>query len=196
MQGTDNTTIKKMIDEQLSEKRRIHTYAVAEEAKALANRYGADPEKAETAALFHDFFRGISEQELNDYVLQLGFKTELLNNNNLAHGKIAAYMMKEKYHITDEDVINAVSYHTTGRPHMSNLEKIIFLADAIEPNRKYPGVEELRKLAYQDLDRACMLSLERSIDYVRSRGCYLDEDTVLAKDYLIEEIKRKEYENE
>ncbi|MPN28243.1 hypothetical protein SDC9_175684 [bioreactor metagenome] len=86
----------------------------------------------------------------------------------------------------DNDILNAVSYHTTGRSNMSQLEKIIYLADAIEPNREYPGVDELRKAAFVNLDEACILSLSRTIDYVKSQNLFLDEDTIEARDYLKE----------
>lgn len=196
MQCAEKKKIIEYIEKNMTEKRRIHTYAVAEEAKKLARRYGEDVEKAELAALFHDFFRGVSEPALNCYVRQLGLDPVYLNNANLAHGKIAAILMERDYHIKDRDIINAVSYHTTGRADMSELEKIIYLADAIEPNRSYPGVEEIRELAFKNLDEACLLSLERSIDYVRGKGLYLDQDTVKARDFLINNIERKEKRNE
>ncbi len=196
MKCTDKKTIIESIERNMTEKRQIHTYAVAEEARRLALRYGADMEKAELAALFHDFFRGVPEKILNSYVRHLGLDSVYLDSANLAHSKIAAYIMERDYQIQDQDIINAVSYHTTGRANMSKLEKIIYLADAIEPNRSYPGIEEIRELACQDLDKACLKSLEHSIDYVRGRGLYLDQDTVMARDYLIDEIQRKENENE
>ena len=99
--------------------------------------------------------------------------------------------MERDFGIKDRDVIDAVSYHTTGRPYMSQLEKVVFIADAIEPNRDYPGVEELRKLAYEDLDKACLLSLTRTAEYVLQQGNYLDEDTLRAKEYFEELLKEK-----
>ena len=191
MQCTDKKTLIEYIERNMTEKRKIHTYAVVEEARKLSQRYGEDMEKAELAALFHDFFRGVSEKALNGYVRQLGLDSSYLNNCNLAHSKIAAFLMEHEYNITDQDMINAVSYHTTGRANMSRLEKIIYLADAIEPNRNYPGVEKVRELAFQDLDKACLLSLEHSIDYVNCRGLYLDQDTMLARDCIKEEINGK-----
>ncbi|MBP6491732.1 MAG: bis(5'-nucleosyl)-tetraphosphatase (symmetrical) YqeK [Clostridia bacterium] len=191
MQCTDKKTLIEYIERNMTEKRKIHTYAVVEEARKLSQRYGEDMEKAELAALFHDFFRGVSEKALNGYVRQLGLDSSYLNNCNLAHSKIAAFLMEHEYNITDQDMINAVSYHTTGRANMSRLEKIIYLADAIEPNRNYPGVEKVRELAFQDLDKACLLSLEHSIDYVNCRGLYLDQDTMLARDCIKEEINSK-----
>ncbi|MGN0659821.1 MAG: bis(5'-nucleosyl)-tetraphosphatase (symmetrical) YqeK [Emergencia sp.] len=153
----------------------------------LAEKYGADVEKAETAALFHDMFRGVPEDALNYYVKHLDLDRKYMNNCNLAHGKIAAVIMKRDYGIEDEDILNAVSYHTTGRPGMSLLEKIIYIADAIEPARNYPGVASLREAAWRDLDEACLLSLTRTIDYVTGQGNYLDTDTLDARDYFIQQ---------
>lgn len=189
MQCTDKNLLIDYIERNMTEKRRIHTYAVAEEAVKLARRYGEDVEKAELAALFHDFYRGVPVSEVNRYIDEFGLGREYYNNCNLAHGKIAAFIMERDYHIHDKDIINAVSYHTTGRAGMSLLEKIIYLADAIEPNRDYNGVDKLRELAMKDLDLACLQSLEGTIHYVTSRGMYLDEDTLRARDSLLKQRK-------
>ena len=164
--------ITEYIEQHLKAKRLKHTYSVAEEAVKLAKKYGEDPQKAEFAALCHDMVFGLPER--------------LAGNVNLSHGKVAAELLKRKYGVTDEDIINAVSFHTTGRAGMSTLEKIIFLADAIEPGRDYPSVEKLRKTAYTDLDRACMDSLAGSVEFVKSKCEYLDPDTVDALNYLKE----------
>lgn len=177
-------SINSYIEKNFSEKRKVHTEGVRKTAVMLAEKYGADPEKAELAALFHDMYRGVSEDVLNYYVKHLDLDKKYLNNCNLAHGKIAAIIMKRDYGIEDEDIINAVSYHTTGRPGMTLLEKIIYIADAIEPSRNYPGVESLRETAERDLNEACLLSLTRTIEYVQGQGNYLDNDTLLARDYF------------
>ncbi len=101
-------------------------------------------------------------------------------------------MIQRDFDISDKDIINAVSYHTTGRPNMSLLEKIIYIADAVEPNRNYPGVDELRRVVKEDLDKAIYMSLSRTIDYVSSEGNYLDEDTIHAKEYFEEIINKGE----
>lgn len=177
-------SINSYIEKNFSEKRKVHTEGVRKTAVMLAEKYGADPEKAELAALFHDMYRGVSEDVLNYYVKHLDLDKKYLNNCNLAHGKIAAIIMKRDYGIENEDIINAVSYHTTGRPGMTLLEKIIYIADAIEPSRNYPGVESLRETAERDLNEACLLSLTRTIEYVQGQGNYLDNDTLLARDYF------------
>lgn len=176
------------IKKNLSEKRLKHTYSVASEAVRLAQHYGADVEKAELTALFHDMFRSTNTAVLNMYIRQLGLPNILMDNPNLSHGKIAAAMMKREYGIEDVDMINAVAYHTTGRAGMSVLEKIIFLADAIEPGRNYPTVEETRALAYEDLDRACISSLARTVEYIRGKGEFLDPDTENALKDLKEKL--------
>jgi len=167
MQCSDKKRIIEYIEGHMTEKRRIHTYAVVEEAKKLSQRYGEDMEKAELAALFHDFFRGVPEKSLNIYVRQFGLAPVYLDNANLAHSKIASLIMESEYHIKDQDILNAVRFHTTGRANMSKLEKVIYLADAIEPNRMYPGVEEIRKLAFEDLEKAKEYVLAQGIKIKR-----------------------------
>lgn len=185
-------SIHSYIERNFSEKRRIHTYAVRDLSLKLAEYHGADKEKVETAALFHDMFRGVPEQSINCYVKHLRLDNKYINNPNLAHGKIAALIMERDYGITDKDIINAVSYHTTGRPEMSLIEKIIYIADATEPNRVYPKVETLRRLSYENLDKAVLVSLQHTIKYIQNRGLYLDNDTILAQKYYEEKEKTNE----
>lgn len=168
------------IEKRLTPKRLRHTYAVADEAVKLAEIYGEDREKAELAALFHDMFRCEPAEHLNQLVEDFRLPERLKDKVNLSHGKVAAESMKRDYRIKDVDMVNAVAFHTTGRAGMSRLEKIIYLADAIEPGRSYPTVEETRKLAYDDLDAACINSLTRTIEYIEGEGGYLDPDTVNA----------------
>lgn len=179
-------SINSYIDKNLSEKRRAHVYGVVETAKKLAEKYGCDINKAETAALFHDMFRSTPVEVLNMYIRQLGLDDTYLNNANLAHGPIAAVIMNRDYGIDDQEVLNAVKYHTTGRAGMSTLEKVIYLADAIEPGRNYPDVDKVRKLVEISLEKACLFSMEHSINYIRERGLFLHEDTIKARDYLLE----------
>lgn len=154
-------------------------------ADRLATRFGADREKTRLAALSHDIYRGVKADALNIYVKQLGLPKKYLDNCNLAHAKVAAEMLKKDFDITDEDVLNAVRYHTTGRPGMSMLEKVIFLADSIEPGRNYPGVDEIRTAALTDIDKACLMCLERTIDYINQKGYFLDPDTLDARDWFL-----------
>ncbi len=178
-------SINSYIEKNLSEKRREHVYGVVKTARKLAEKYGCDIEKAEKAALFHDMFRSTPVEVLNMYVRQLELDPAYLDNANLAHGPIAAVIMERDYGIDDPDLLNAVRYHTTGRENMSVLEKVIYLADAIEPNRNYPTVDVARELAEVSLEKACLFSMEHSISYIRERGLFLHEDTIKARDYLL-----------
>ena len=173
----------------LYERRRIHTLGVRDTALKLTEKYGGDPLKAEIAALSHDMFRGLRGEELKETVRSLGLDPRYEDDPNLAHGKIAALRLGSDYGVTDEDILNAVSYHTTGRRGMSLLEKIIYLADCIEPNRDYPGVDDIRRDAEVSLDKACLRAMEGTIRHVRDQGAYLDKDTLEAADFLKEQLK-------
>jgi len=174
------------MDEHLTEQRKLHIEGVIETAKKLAAQYGADPEKAETAARFHDLCRGISVEQRQALVAELNLDAKYADNAALGHSKMAAGIIVRDHQITDEDIINAVSYHTTGRAGMSTLEKVVYLADKIEPNRTYTGVEALREVAERSLDEACLMALESAVNYVGATGFPLDPNTERA----IEDIKR------
>ncbi|MGI6721913.1 MAG: bis(5'-nucleosyl)-tetraphosphatase (symmetrical) YqeK [Anaerovoracaceae bacterium] len=183
-------SISKYIAEHLSDKRQRHTEGVRQTAVALAEKYGADVAKAEACALFHDMFKSRSLQENDELVAEYGLDEKYKGSPNLAHSKLAAAAMQRDFGIKDEDMINAVAYHTTGRAGMSTLEKVIYIADAIEPNRDYPGVDRLRELAQEDLDAACLAGMEQSIKFVKENGGRLDQDTLEAAGFL---KKQEEY---
>ena len=192
----NTASICEYIEKNFSEKRKIHTEGVRQTAMKLAEKFGEGRpelvEKAELAALYHDMYRGVPVDVLNYYVKHLDLDEKRYKDNaNLAHGKIAAIVIQRDFDEKDQDIINAVSYHTTGRPEMSLLEKIIYIADAVEPNRSYPGVQNLRQILEYDLDKAVLQSLTNTINYVRSEKKFLDEDTVLAKEYFEKLIKEK-----
>lgn len=182
MKNTDY--IYKYIDENLKDSRKKHTKGVAETAVELAKLYNADADKAYFAAMCHDMAKNMDVDKMNDYVNKHFMNRKYLNNPNIAHGKIACMMLRDDFDVEDEDILNAVSYHTTGRAGMSLLEKIIYLADAIEPGRDYPGVDELRKVSRESLDEACLLSFRRTIDYLTEKSADIDGDTLAAKEYL------------
>ena len=173
-----NQELERLIEERLSESRFRHSLGVRDEAVKLAKIYGCDVEKAETAALLHDFCRNMSREESDAYVKRYGLDDKFLGNVSLAHSKVAARLLREEYGIQDEEVLRAVENHTTGRPGMSLLEKIIYVADAIEPGRSYPGLDELREMAYNNIDAACLSALDRSIQYVLSKGERMDNSAI------------------
>ena len=146
--------------------RYAHTKGVVKMAKQLAEQYGADVEKAEIAAWFHDACRP---------------------EGNLEHGPAAADLLQELYGVTDEDILNAIRYHTTGRPGMSLLEKILKTADQLEEGRSYPGVEAMREYTKLPVDE-CVYNLMCSTrNYVKSIGATFDP----LSDETIEWLKRQ-----
>ena len=181
--------IEKYVRSHLSDKRWNHTVNVVSEAEKLCQMYGGDMEKCVTAAIFHDVVKELPNEELNALVRKFGFDEKYIDSPNLSHGKIAAALLKHEWGIDDEDIINAVSYHTTGRAGMSKTEKIVFIADAIEPTRVYNGVEAIRKATYEDLDRGCLKSLKDTVEHLKEKGVsYIDEDTLRAREWFEEQI--------
>lgn len=181
--------IEKYVKSHLSDKRWNHTVNVVSEAEKLCQMYGGDMEKCVTAAIFHDVVKELPNEELNALVRKFGFDEKYIDSPNLSHGKIAAALLKHEWGIDDEDIINAVSYHTTGRAGMSKTEKIVFIADAIEPTRVYNGVEAIRKATYEDLDRGCLKSLTDTVEHLKEKGVsYIDEDTLRAREWFEEQI--------
>ncbi len=188
-------TEKQNIWDQLTEKRRIHTEGVLECALAMAERFGADADKAEVAVICHDVYRGRDDETLNALIDEFGIEERYKNNANLSHSKLAAAMMERDLGIEDREILDAVSFHTTGRKGMTTLEKIVFLADAIEKGRDYPGVDDIRKQAETDLDAACLMSLEGTIGFLKEQGLgedEIDKDTIEARDDLLDKSLRKE----
>ena len=187
--------IENYIADNFSEKRKKHTYGVRDTAMHLAEKYGADLEKARVCALYHDMFRRASDDLIDEYVEKYGLDPKYRHDPDLAHSKIAALYMEHTMGITDEDMLNAVSNHTTGRAGMSTLEKVIYLADGIEPNRDYPSVGMLRDLAEKDLDEACLTLLERSEAYIKQKGRLMDPDSLKARDYLRKAVTGRSMDN-
>lgn len=169
----------------LKDKRFKHTLSVQQEALKLSRQYHCNSENASLAAILHDMCRDDHIETLNTYVKKYNLDNIYLNNKPLSHSKVASLIAKEELNISHEEVINAVSFHTTGRANMSLLEKIIFLSDMIEKDRSYKGIDELRELAYKDLDSACLMALDQTIKYVIEKKEYLHIDTLLARNYLI-----------
>lgn len=184
MQNQIAIEIETFINDHLTKKRRVHTKGVVAEATRLAARYKEDVERAAFVAQCHDMARGFSAEESDRLLEAFDLPDRYRNQPDLSHGKIAAAMLQTQFGICDTEVLNAVSFHTTGREGMSLLEKIVYVADAIEPSRHYPGVEEIRRAADVDLDLACFLVMESTIRFVNDRGKSLDQDTEAAMAWI------------
>ena len=176
---------------QLPAKRLKHSEAVSKMAAELAVIYGADVEKARFAGMYHDIAKAFDADASNELVKEYGLPDKYYNNKSIAHSKLGAALLEREFGVTDRDILDAVANHTTGRAGMSLLEKIVFVADAVDETRDYEDVDYYRQLARTDLDRACLISLVGTICHVKSQGIYLDEDTLAAKEYFETIIKEK-----
>lgn len=182
--------IKKRLKENVSKHRYTHTLGVIKAAGYLAKKYDANEESAYIAALLHDYAKNFSEEQLKEYLIKNNLQADetMLKSYQLLHGKVAAHISKVEFNIEDEDILNAIKYHTTGRRKMSKLEKIIYLADFIEENRDYSGVEQLRSIVDEGLNEAVLQALNNTIKYVLSIDGLLHINTVEARNSLIIEL--------
>lgn len=174
-----------------------HTLGVMYTAAALAMCHGIDLEQAQVAGLLHDCAKCIP----NDKKLKLCREHSIpvseteQKTPHLLHAPLGAYLAKEKYHVEEEAILNAITWHTTGRPEMSVLEKIIFTADYIEPLRaKAPNLTEIRAAAFSDLDYSVYLILRDTLAYLEQEETCLDNKTVVAYNYYKTLIQQKEAE--
>lgn len=174
----------------VTDNRYRHTLGVADAAVYLAKKYGENEDDAYLAALLHDYAKYFTREEIYEYIRQHKLEIDeiMANVYQLLHGKVAAHIARDQYGIKNQNILNAIEYHTTGRKKMSKLEKIIYLADFIELGRDYTGVEELRIVAEQDLNRAVLLALNNTIIYVISIEKILHTNTIEARNSLLLEI--------
>lgn len=186
MKNTDIRKIRKSIEKSLEEKRYEHTLGVAYTAAALAMCYGASVESAELAGLLHDCAKGMDAEKSISFCEKhhIGITDVERRKPQLLHAKVGSFLAMNTYKVRDKDVINAILNHTTGRPGMSLLEKIIFVADYIEPGRKQaPHLAEIRRLAFQNLDNALQQILEDTILYLRDFPDDIDPMTEKTLEY-------------
>ena len=155
------------IKDRMPEKRYIHSIGVMETAIQLAKQYGQDEKKAEIAAIFHDIAKYADVDWMKKIVYEEHLDPRLLDwDGEILHGPVGAWIVQNEFQIEDEQILNAIRYHTTGRANMTMLEKIIYVADMIEPNRKFPGVEELRAYAAQSMDDAFRACVTHSLSFL------------------------------
>jgi predicted HD superfamily hydrolase involved in NAD metabolism len=173
---------------ELSPARFEHTKGVVEAAERLARRFGVDVTKARVAAWIHDIAREWPQERLAQVAEQVEIPAGFALIPAILHGPIAAHLAAEWFDIDDENIQNAVRYHTTGRVGMSDLEKVLFLADAIERGRNYPGVEKIRALAEQDLNLALAESFDNTILYLVQTHQPIFPLTVMARNELWEQV--------
>ena len=195
MKAADITKIRKAMEKTQDEKRYEHTLGVAFTATSLAMRYGASIENAELAGLLHDCAKCLEDEKKIAICEKHNISITEVERRNpfLLHAKAGSFLAMNKYKVHDSDVINAILNHTTGRPGMSLLEKIIFVADYIEPGRKKaPNLAEIRQMAFINLDGAVLKILSDTLDYLKNTPGEIDPMTQKTYDYY-QEIYQASY---
>ncbi len=186
----DIDKLRKKVEEKLSAKRFKHVLGVEEMCVILAERNGADIEKARIAALLHDYMKETNIEVLKEMCKDVpeikGYETLL----EILHGFAGAMAAEKEFGIKDTDILNAIKYHTIGREKMSLLEKIVYIGDAVEIGRNYPCVDEIRKETLKDLDSGIIMEVNRKIEYLKEKGGIIHIDTIKMRNDLIKNKRR------
>ncbi|WJY28527.1 MULTISPECIES: bis(5'-nucleosyl)-tetraphosphatase (symmetrical) YqeK [Sporosarcina] len=170
----------------LSIQRFQHVLRVTETAKALAMLNGVPVEKAEAAALFHDIAKNMDAESLQDLLVSHGAGGEVLGyNKELWHAPAGAIIAEEQFGIADSDILNAIRFHTTGRPDMSPLEMVIYVADMTEPARDFPGADGLRLKAEGPVRDAMKECIIHSVEHLISKRVPVHPDSIRCYNYFV-----------
>lgn len=148
-----------------------HVLGVEEAALELADQYGCNLKKASLAALLHDYAKEVEDQVFQELIAKYELEKDLLNwDNNIWHGVVGAYKIAEDFGLEDEEILQAIQRHTVGAREMTLLDKVLYVADYIEPNRNFPGVDEARRIAKESLDKAVAFETAQTISYLAKKG--------------------------
>ena len=180
--------IKDVLKIKLKRHRYSHSVKVLETAMDLAKAHNVSEQDAAWASILHDYAKNLDDAEMLNHIEKYAIDTDLVIQSriNLAHGLVGAEMAKCDFNIENEDILNAIRNHTFGRAGMSDLEKLIYLADFIEPDRRFSGVHKIREVAYENLDKAMLMALEQTIGHILGSKRLLHPDTVHARNYFVD----------
>lgn len=182
--------IEKKLKKELDKERYTHTLGVMYTAAALAMAHHADVEKAMYAGLLHDCAKCVPNEKKLKLCKKyhIPISTTEKHSPFLLHAKLGAYYAKKIYKVNDSEILHAIQVHTTGEPDMNVLDKIIYIADYIEPNRKKaPNLEEIRKIAFENLDKTMMQILSDTLEYLKEKGGELDPLTMNTYEFFKKE---------
>lgn len=179
--------LKDIVKSKMSNKRFAHTLGVVQMAEKLAIKYGADIEKVRVAALLHDICKEM-EIDLQIKICRDFFKEEIglenLDNKEILHSFVGSYWVEKNLYIDDRDILLAIKNHTLGDEKMSLIEKIVYLADGIELGRSYPSVDKIRKMAFENLDKAILFELDKKEEFLKTIGKNIHIKTKLFRESL------------
>ncbi|MDQ0173414.1 bis(5'-nucleosyl)-tetraphosphatase (symmetrical) YqeK [Paenibacillus tundrae] len=174
---------------QMPEKRWKHTLGVMQSAVYLAEKYGADPVKADLAAVLHDVAKYWPVSEMEAVIRDNGLNEDLLQHDKqLWHSEVGAFVAQRDYGIDDLEIINAIRWHTSGRVGMSLLDKVVCLADYIEPGRDFPGVDRIREQAEHSLEEGLIAGFDSTISLLLSQRRVIYPLTMYARNDLITQL--------
>ncbi|HBH12065.1 MAG: Metal dependent phosphohydrolase [Clostridiales bacterium 38_11] len=178
--------IKDKLVSSIGTKRFNHSIRVVDTAMKLSRMHNVSLKKTHIAAILHDCGRLKEDNKVLEKLKYYGIilDNDTSGNLNLQHSILGRFIASEEFGIEDCDILNAIRFHTTGRRRMTDIEKIIYLADAIEPDREYEGVELIRKIAQVDLDKALLISLEQTLDYLKKNDISINKNTIEAIEWL------------
>lgn len=188
--------IELWLKNKLSNKLYRHSLAVQEMSTQLAKIYNVDKEKASIAGLIHDCAKSLPKKEMLSYSNQLDIPIDEIIKRHpiLLHATLGAKIAKDKFGITDEEILNAIASHSLGSKNMTKLDKILYIADSAEPNRDYPEAEIIRKLAYDgELDRALLEAINQKIIYVVRKNAILHPLSVEVRNDILTKLNQRRY---
>lgn len=185
--------IRKKLRHELDKERYEHTLGVMYTASSLAMAHNCNVHKALVAGLLHDCAKCIP----GDTKIKLCKKNNLTiqdfekKNPGLLHAKLGAFLAKKKFQVADKEILDAITYHTTGRPNMTLLDKIVYIADYIEPNRfSAPNLDAVRELAFKDIDECLYKILSDSLEYLNTKNMPVDPMTEQTYHFYKKELKK------
>jgi predicted HD superfamily hydrolase involved in NAD metabolism len=178
------------VRQQMPEKRWQHTLGVMETAVRLAKQYGADPQKADLAAILHDYCKFWPVEKQAEVIRSNpSLPQDLLDyDKELWHAHAGAFIARTDFGVADEEVLDAIRYHTSGRENMTLLDKVVCLADYIEPGRDFPGVHNIREIAEHSLEKALIAGFDSTISFLLEKGKRIYPLTVMARNSLLNEV--------
>ena len=186
-----NNEFLEILKEKLTPSRLYHSICVAEQAKHLADIFGADTEKAYTAGLIHDIMRYEPPEEMLKLIDEDGTNKLTESERKITvtlHAVAGEVYLRTKLGVTDEEILSSVRYHTTGKEDMTLLQKVIYVADLTSADREYPDVEDVRKMAEESLEKATLRGLSFTIESNAKINRPIHIDTVKAYNYLAERM--------
>lgn len=182
--------LENSVSKLMDERRFIHTLGVKDTSFAMAIVHHYDEQQALIAGLLHDIAKCLPDEKLIGDCEKFGLPISSYERKSpyLLHGKLGAYYAKTRYGILESNILSAITYHTTGKPNMNTLEKIVFVADFIEPGRldaRIPNLKRIRELAFTNLDKAVLEILKNTITYLETKKAPIDTTTIDAYQYYL-----------